>query len=565
MTSRFFGWCDEHPRKAAALSGLILAFCHPFVLPGSAGPPVMPWLGAIVAWVALVPLLRAIGSARSKRDLLVMAYLSFGLQLGLSVYWLDVPINRFGGLPHIVSVLAIIAIALITGAYFVIGFIAARFTADALGWRLRYVLPWFWLSADYVRGAWIYGYPLSGFPWAHLSATQVEHPLIRQLAAIGGIDFIGLWLFGINLTILAILEAPRTRRPLLGLAALLLPALIWGAVWRQVVHTKTAAARTIRLGIIQGNLSQDIKNQLNNRNHYMLDIQRRLSAKLAAEKPDLILWSEVTYPVALARDNPRLRAADLGYTEEAPAPAVSLVGATVFWQEVQGVCTQSSDCARGSSCRDGRCQGYAIHNSMLAFDAQMGLLGRTDKHHLVPFGEYVPGLVVMDALGIRQLVPVAGRMRPAATIAPVRTPVAVIGGLICYEGVFPGIPLRLRRAGAELLVNPTNDTWYGRTSGPWQHLAFYRFRAVEAGLSVARAANSGISGWFDPRGDSHDLTDLDVEAAFVSTVPLPVIDTPWVLSAGALRPLILLTAPALFIFAGLRRRRGVSGPCEEAA
>jgi apolipoprotein N-acyltransferase len=140
-------------------------------------------------------------------------------------------------------------------------------------------------------------------------------------------------------------------------------------------------------------------------------------------------------------------------------------------------------------------------------------------------------------------------------VEPVKTPVATIGGLICYEGVFPGIPLRLRLKGANLLVNPTNDTWYGRTSGPWQHLAFYRFRAVETGLSIARSANSGISGWFDPAGNEYDLTELDAEVAKVSTIPLPVIDTPWVVTRGLPGVLILLVAPMLLIGGGLRRAR----------
>ena len=119
--------------------------------------------------------------------------------------------------------------------------------------------------------------------------------------------------------------------------------------------------------------------------------------------------------------------------------------------------------------------------------------------------------------------------------------------------------MQLRLAGAELLVNPTNDTWYGRTSGPWQHLAFYRFRAVETGLSIARAANSGISGWFDPAGDAHDLTTLDVEAAVVSKVPLPQINTPWVVTQGWPGLLILLVAPLLLMVSVWRRWRGPLG------
>ena len=566
MIARGLTWCDQYPYKAAALTGVVLAFCHPFVWPGSGGPPVFPLLGATVAWVALVPLLRSIESVERKRDLMAMAYLSFGLQLAISVYWLDVAINRFGGLPHMVAVLAIVAIALITGTYLAIGFVAARWTARILNWPMRWVLPFFWLSTDFVRGAWIYGYPLSGFPWAHLSATQVEHPLTRQLAAIAGIDGIGLWLFALNAAVLTLLEARSKRRPAMAVIALVIPALVWGLAWRHRVANEVAQARSLKMGIVQGNLSQDIKNQVGNRNRYMLDIQSRLTRQLAQQKPDVIMWSEVTYPGLLKRDKPNLLAKTLGYSADAPAPPVSLIGASVYWMTSEGECRQDDDCRLGARCRNQKCLGYNLHNSMLVLDEKMNLLGRSDKHNLVPFGEYVPGESVLGLLGIRQLVPVAGRIRPAETVEPVKTRLATIGGLICYEGVFPEIPLRLRLKGANLLVNPTNDTWYGRTSGPWQHLAFYRFRAVETGLSIARSANSGISGWFDPAGNEYDLTKLDTEVATVSTIPLPVIDTPWVVTRGLPGLLILLIAPLLLVGGGLRRlRNGWKDDDEEIA
>jgi apolipoprotein N-acyltransferase len=575
LIAKAFGFFDANPLKAAALTGLILAFCHPFVWPGSGGPPHFPVLGAMVAWVALIPLLRAVTVERKRRTLIAMAYLSFGLQLAISVYWLDVPINRFGGLPHIVSFIAIIAIACITGTYLALGFVGARFVSLRLGWSMRWTLPFFWLSTDYIRGAWIYGYPFSGFPWAHLSATQVEHPLTRQLAAIAGIEGIGLWLFALNAALLGLLETmPKRdhlldmkalRRPAVAVLALLVPALVWGAAWQHRVAKEMASARQITMGIVQGNLSQDIKNQLNNRKAYMLKVQSTLTTELAKQKPDIIMWSEVTYPGLLERDNPDVRAKALGYNEQAPAPPVTLLGASVYWLQPEGACSNNEDCRRGATCRDGRCVGYSMHNSMLALDPKMKMLGRADKHNLVPFGEYVPGESLLGLLGIRQLVPIAGRMKPAENIAPVETPVAKIGGLICYEGVFPEIPLKLRLAGAELLVNPTNDTWYGRTSGPWQHLAFYRFRAIETGLSVARAANSGISGWFDPAGKSYDLSELDKVSAKISKIPLPVIDTPWVVTRGLPGLLILLVAPGLLIFAGLKRRKNVSAAAQGEA
>jgi apolipoprotein N-acyltransferase len=557
MIARWLAAWDARPVRAAALSGVVLAFCHPFVMPGSGGPAHAPILGSVIAWVALVPFLRAVEAIRSKKQMAAAVYACFGLQLALSVYWLDVPINRYGGLPHAVAFGAIVTIALITGAYLVITLCLARWTAARLGVSLRLLVPFFWLLGDHIRGAWIYGYPASGFPWAHLSATQVENPLTRQIAAIGGIELTALWVFAVNLAVLRLLEYRAAGRALFpagrALVALIVPTLIWGVVWQRAAANSGEGSGTWRVGIVQGNLSQDIKNQINNRARYMLGIQRRLTAELSLKEPDILLWSEVTFPYALDRNNPQVSARALGLPEGGPVPALSLIGATVAWEEKGEVCGADAECGVGDRCHLGRCSGYRIHNSMLALDASMKLLGRTDKHNLVPFGEYVPGATLLNALGIGQLVPIAGRMRPAEKVAPIDTPVGKIGGLICYEGVFPAIPLTLARAGADLLVNPTNDTWYGRTSGPWQHLAFYRFRAVETGLPVVRSANSGISGWFDPSGGDHDLTALDEEAAVVVEVPRAKIRTPWVVLNGAPGWLILAIGPLLLVGATVRR------------
>lgn len=548
-------WSREHPYKASALSGVILAFCHPFVVPGSGGPPHLPLLGALFALLAFVPYLAALEALERRRQIVIATYLCFGLQLGISVYWLDVAISRYGGLPHAVSFLAITAIALITGAYLCVTVLIGCWTAARLNRSRALLLPFFWLVGDALRGAWVYGYPFSGFPWAHVSATQSENPWLRPLVSLGGIELLALWVFAFNILLLRALSGDLNRRRVLSLLAVLVfvPA-TWSFAWHHRVERALADGGEIKVGLIQGNLSQDLKNDLRNRSKYMLEVQRRLSSDLAKQKPDVIIWSEVTFPFALSKSSPQLGQRQLGYGPGAPPPALSLVGAMVGWTEEEASCQTKADCQRGDSCLKGRCQRYLVHNSLVALDQQLRLLGRADKHHLVPFGEYVPGKAFLSLIGIDKLVPVAGRMRPADAIEPIDTPFGKIGGLICYEGVFPEASLALVRRGAELLVNPTNDTWYGATSGPWQHLEFYRLRALETGRPVIRVANSGISGWFDPLGREYGLTKLDEEAAALVTVNRATVTTPYVTLAGLPSWLILLVAPVLAILALLRPR-----------
>jgi apolipoprotein N-acyltransferase len=169
---------------------------------------------------------------------------------------------------------------------------------------------------------------------------------------------------------------------------------------------------------------------------------------------------------------------------------------------------------------------HRIFNSLMIFGQGGRLAGLYDKIHLVPFGEYLPFQSTLEAIGLEQLTRIRGGFDIGVTPRPVlRVPgLPSIGPLICYEAIFPGAVIQ----GSErprLLLNVTNDGWFGQTTGPHQHLHQARVRAVEEGLPIVRAANNGISALIDARGRILGSLGLDVRGTIDGALP-PAIAEP---------------------------------------
>ena len=157
------------------------------------------------------------------------------------------------------------------------------------------------------------------------------------------------------------------------------------------------------------------------------------------------------------------------------------------------------------------------YNSAFLVDPAGRIGPRYDKAHLVPFGEYVPLRRWLPFVG--KLVAQVGDFEAGPPGQVVKWKDHRIAPLICYEAIFPALTRAAVRNGADLLVNLTNDAWYGRTSAPYQHLSLCVFRAVESRRSFVRAANTGISGFIDPTGRITSPTDLFVDAVVSHDVP----------------------------------------------
>ena len=276
------------------------------------------------------------------------------------------------------------------------------------------------------------------------------------------------------------------------MAALVL-ALLYGH-WRLTdIDKRIAASPKTRVAVVQGNIDQAIKwnpaFQIDTVKKY-----NRLSASIIEQRPELIVWPESATPFYFLYD---IKPSEL-----------------VF----EGVHQTATDYLIGSPSFVRKNDVVQYYNSAYLISPQTKTMGKYDKTHLVPYGEYVPFKKWLPFLG--KIVAQVGDFQAGTIGNTLPWKDHQIGVQICYEIIFPGLSRAMAKNNASLLINITNDAWFGKTSGPYQHFSMTVFRAVENRRSLARAANTGISGFIDPAGRVLASTPLLQEAALVQSIPL---------------------------------------------
>ncbi|WP_267355380.1 MULTISPECIES: apolipoprotein N-acyltransferase [unclassified Methylobacterium] len=359
---------------------------------------------------------------------------------------------------------------------------------------------------------WLRGHLFTGFPWNTLGMA-----LAQNLWLIQGAAEIGLY----GLTVLAILicaapatlatgSQPRSRLGPSVAAALLLGGMaLFGA---ERLGSADPVVAGIRLRLVQPNLPQDAKFRPENRadivDRYIELSQRPVEA--GEPEPTHIVWPESAFPFLIQRDPEALAKVAAGLK-----PGQHLV----------------TGAARAEEPLPGERLRY--FNAILVIGPDGVISDSYDKVHLVPFGEYLPSPLdaALRALGLRQFVAVPGGFSAGALAAqrilavPGLPPVAAT---ICYEAIFPGAILPAGHAAPAahppgLILNVTNDAWFGDTPGPRQHLAQARLRAVEEGLPLVRDANTGISAVIDPHGRIVAETPLNQETWLDADLPARIV------------------------------------------
>lgn len=330
------------------------------------------------------------------------------------------------------------------------------------------------------------GFSLTGFPWALPGYMWLDTPLAQLASEVGP--------YGLTLATFVLagsigLLAARSFVP----ALLILPVAAWVWITPQDVAPEITPDRPV-VRLIQPNAPQHEKWQPDKVNVFF-NRQLQFTAAESETPPDLILWSET----AIAWD----------ITENALAREMI------------------ADAAGGIPVAVGiqRITPTDAYNSLALTDETGQVVQLYDKHHLVPFGEYMPAQPLMSRIGIQGLAAFDDRGFTAGP-GPALVDTGKLGRalvLICYEGIFPqnvyGAPER-----PDWLMQPTNDAWFGQSAGPQQHLAQARFRAIENGLPMVRVANTGISAVIDARGNITASLPLN-EAGFLDA-PLPPAISP---------------------------------------
>jgi apolipoprotein N-acyltransferase len=376
------------------------------------------------------------------------------------------------------------------------------------------------------------------FPWFY-AATVHQIPALGQLAEVGGPIAVALLLIAGNLAIaepiLARLEkrAPRWRLAAL-LAAVPVLAAAYGALRIRQVDAAVRAAPKARVGVVQANMSLQGKraNKLEGLRRHM-----NLTRELTQQGPlDLVVWSETS--VMGARNELDYREQYLPLTRQLGAPAI--VGG-VLAREVQDE------------------REYVLFNSALLSDqnGQICEKCRYDKQFLLMFGEYLPFGDSFPVL--HKWSPNSGRFTPGQTLHPLPLNGHEIATFICYEDIIPSFVRSIVRSGnPDLLVNITNDAWFGDTTEPWIHLALAQLRAVEHRRFLVRSTNSGVSAFVDPVGRVIAHTGTFREEALAAEVAWLRASTPYEWWGDA--PWWLASAAIVFACFVPRRRFGAAKP-----
>lgn len=264
-----------------------------------------------------------------------------------------------------------------------------------------------------------------------------------------------------------------------------------------------AVSPKIRLAVVQGSIEQDRKWSPAMRLE-TINIYTRLSEEAIAGQdgsPALLVWPETALPF-LINDNPYFRGLKNNLITR---QKICLLTGAPFYKKVENKNSNQGE-------------EYIAYNSAYLFKPDGEIAGRYDKQHLVPFGEYVPFSDYFNLPG--PLVENVGNFKSGKPGAPLSCRSASIGVLICFESIFPELAREWTASGANLLVNITNDAWFGRSSAPWQHLSMSVFRAIENRRSLARAANTGVSAVIDPLGRIISLSPLFQPFYLAEEVPL---------------------------------------------
>jgi len=406
-----------------------------------------------------------------------------------TLYWLVETMTMFGGLQTWLAVIAaallVAYLALFPAAFSVIFarcYRAYRFSAYLLA-------PCIWVTTELGRQ-----YVWDGFPWALLGYSQVTVLPVAQAASVVGVYGLS-WIVSLGGASLAalVLERGRARWSLAAAVVLLVGGItVWGSA-RMRSSSLTSEGAPVRVAVIQGNILQDDKNAAYTGNAGVADLiserYLQMTRQALGAGATFVMWPESSTPFYFERDLVRGGAIRRLAHE---SNATLLIGSDQVEQ-----LKASTDVARPQ-------EAYYNAAFLVKPDGQVGAVYR--KMHLVPFGEYVPLSSLLFFVG--PIVEAVSAFTPGTD--PVLLPVGdhLASTAICYEVIFPNLINRFVRDGSELLTTITNDAWYGRSSAAYQHWDQASMRAIEQGRYLARAANTGISGFVDPYGRVLQKTEL---------------------------------------------------------
>lgn len=478
--------------RLAIASGLALAFAFPnYNLP-------------LLAWIAVALLMLASIGGRT-REAVLFGFINGALFYPLSLPWIATVMRQYGNNISWPAAAGILALMTLAGCVFPIVFCVLVCRVARKNSVLACVLaPFLWVTLEFAREH----LPIIGFPWNLIGYSASANLAFVQLTAITGILGLSLVVCAFNalLAWVFVARSPKSRRVTLGFAILLIAIAIFGPHFVPRAHSDYIAH------LVQTNLPQEEIYPPNWMQIHAADMQQleSISIDSARKSPGIIIWPEVPAPFtfqdtqfnAIAEKIAHLSGDDLGKGLGEDFGQYFLVG-VVDWKL-------------------GPDRKWLASNSAVLLDPSGQRVFTYDKIHLVPFGEYVP--LRKYLFFAHSLIDSIGDFTPGRDYAVGQLPGGRFSVFICYEAIFSNEIRRFAKNGAQLLINISNDGWFGRSSAPAQHLMMARVRAVENRRWLLRCTNTGYTVDVDPYGrivarlERFKRAQLDAPYAFRSGV-----------------------------------------------
>jgi apolipoprotein N-acyltransferase len=507
---------------ACAASGLLLALAYP-----RAG--LWP-----LAWVALAPWLAVVFAAPTPIAIIGSWLAGFAFLAAL-MYWVAI----FGYLPWAL-------LASIEGLAFVTTGAVVRVIAPPRLPRARVLaVAVAWVTFEFARSVGEFG-----VPWGQVGHSQAPFVAFAQLAAFGGVPAASFVVVLANAAIAdAITErrhGPTALRPVFTVGAVVAGAVALGGAHARLVERSLAAESNkaaVRVAIAQPSLKTWLTVAQLNRpvtseeQEWELSRYARLTRQAAGAGARLIIWPESAVSGYLNCP---------GVTRDAVASLARKLG---VWLLVGGPAYVADPT---NPLKDGAPSAGREYNSAYVISPQGAIVGRYDKVHLVPFGEYVPWRSHLPLLQHYQVR--ATDVARGASHRLLRADGVDFAPMICFESVFPEISRTEANAGARALIIITNDAWFLRTAAAAQHLQIGRFRAIEQGLWIARGAATGVSAFIDPLGRVTKSLGLMQRGVLIADIRPRVPDTPY-RRVGPLFSEICAGVTFIWLIAALLRRK----------
>ncbi len=503
------------------LAGALLSFAYP--------PMEQIWAG----FAGLVILARLTWSLSPGR--VWMCGLASGIVLRLAtLYWLMAPMTDYGQVPFSLALLPLTLFS------FVLGCFHGVWAALVSYLRQKGLSPILTAPVIWVASEWIQSWILTGFPWLPLGQAWLPVPALLQSAEIWGVfGLSGLVALYSMLAARASLwpgKRPGKKEAAAALAALLLVAgaYLWGDMRIGQVRSLSQAAPKLTVSSVQGDVfipdMWDEKKKLPIvMDHVRLSVEE---SKKVTERPWLLVWSESAAPFFMVSE-PQKTQPMLDFARQHKAAVLAGTMGSVYLDQSK--------------------KKIGITNRSFLVDDKGRAASFYDKVHLVPFGEYVPYNYIF--FWVRAVAAVSQDFSPGKEGSVIDYGPAKLGPLICYESIFPELAREQHKRGALLMVNQTNDAWFGRTAASRQHMSHLVLRSIENRTACVRSANSGISGFIHPDGSISSPTGLFVKAVVTEKLPLMKIDTVYTAYGHLVGPVSLALVLGLILIGWLKGRK----------